>query len=67
MYWLEVTVLAVILFMYCVRVNAFVVVLLPYSPASVTTGKWVVLITQFDSCMAAYGASSGTKFFVNLR
>jgi hypothetical protein len=45
MHWLEVTVLTVILFMDYVWVDCVVVVLLPYSPAPITTGQWVVLIS----------------------
>lgn len=67
MYWLEVAVLAVIFLMDCVWVDRLVVVSFIDSLASIPTGKWVVLITQFNLCMAAYGTDSGTECFVNLR
>jgi len=67
MYWLEVAVLAVIFLVDCVWVDRLVVVSLIDSFTSIPTGKWVVLIAQFNLCMAAYGTDSGTECFVNLR
>lgn len=56
-YWLEVTVLAVVLLVDCVWVDQLCVITLPDLTAPVPTGKGrSVLVSDFNSCITTDGA-----------
>jgi hypothetical protein len=47
-----------------VWIDGVVVVSLPYCATSVSTSKWIVLISQFDLCWATNRARGSAFFFV---